>query len=288
MRPPLVCSCVLLATACFGQTAPAPSPAPPEKPTPEKAWSILDAGLKDKSADKRAKAVHALGLIAKDAKAIKFAQAALADPQPVVRTSAANALGKLHARVALPALRQALDDKDTEVVFAAADALTEMDDPAAFQLYYGVLTGARKSGHGLLVDQAKVLHDRKRLAQMGFERGLGAVPFGGWGYTAFQALHQDDVSPVRAEAAEALASDPDPRSGDALVRAAHDKSWIVRASALNAIAKRADAKLLPQIADLLTDQKDAVQYAAAATIVRLSAVAAKKVVAKPASPAKGQ
>ena len=287
MRPPLVCSCVLLAASCFGQAAPATPSASPEKPTPQKAWAILDAGLKDKSADKRAKAVHALGLIAKDAKAIKLAQAALADPQPIVRTSAANALGKLHARAALPALRQALDDKETDVVFAAADALTEMDDPAAYQLYYGVLTGERKSGHGLLVDQAKVFKDRKHLAQMGFERGLGAVPFGGWGYTAFQALHQDDVSPVRAEAAEALASDPDPRSGEALVKAAHDKSWIVRASALNAISKRADAKLLPQIGDLLADQKDAVQYAAAATVVRLSALGAKKSAAKPAAAEKG-
>ena len=278
MRSPLACSCVLLSAVCFGQAASAPahSPAVAEKPTPAKAWSILDAALKDKSADKRAKAVHALGLIAKDAKATHLAQAALSDPHPIVRTAAATALGKLHARSALPALRQALDDKETEVVFAAADALTEMDDTSAYQLYYGVLTGQRKSGHGLLVDQAKVFKDRKHLAQMGFERGLGAVPFGGWGYTAFHALTQDDVSPVRAEAAEALASDPDPHTAEALVAAAHDKSWIVRASALTAIAKRADAKLLPRIADLLNDQKDAVQYAAAATVVRMSAAAGRR------------
>jgi HEAT repeat protein len=277
MRVPFVCSCLLFVSVVVGQTAPQPaSQSSQEKPTPAKAWSILDSALKDKSADKRAKAVHALGLIAKDAKAIKLAQAALSDPQAIVRTSAATSLGKLHAKSSLPALRQALEDKETEVVFAAADALTEMDDPAAYQLYYGVLTGQRKSGHGLLVDQARTLKDRKHLAQMGFERGLGAVPFGGWGYTAFQAIHQDDVSPVRAEAAEALASDPDPRSGEALVAAAHDKSWIVRASALNAISKRADAKLLPRISDLLTDQKDAVQYAAAATFIRLSNVGGRK------------
>ena len=274
MRAPLVCSSLLLVSVAFGQSAPQATTA--DKPTPAKAWSILDTALKDKSADKRAKAVHALGLIAKDAKAIKLAQAALSDPQAIVRTSAANSLGKLKAKSTLPSLRQALEDKDTEVVFAAADALTEMDDPAAYQLYYGVLTGQRKSGHGLFVDQAKALKDRKHLAQMGFERGLGAVPFGGWGYTAFQAIHQDDVSPVRAEAAEALASDPDPRSGEALVAAAHDKSWIVRASALNAIAKRADAKLLQRISDLLADSKDAVQYAAAATFIRLSAVGGRK------------
>jgi len=283
MRVPLVCASLLLVAVALGQTAPQATTA--NKPTPDKAWSILDAALKDKSADKRAKAVHALGLMTKDAKAIKLAQAALSDPQAVVRTSAASALGKLHAKSALPSLRQALEDKETDVVFAAADALTEMDDPAAYQLYYGVLTGQRKSGHGLLVDQAKTLKDRKHLAQMGFERGLGAVPFGGWGYTAFQAIHQDDVSPVRAEAAEALASDPDPRSGEALVTAAHDKSWIVRASALNAISKRADAKLAPRIADLLADSKDAVQYAAAATFIRLSALSGRK---SAASVQKGQ
>jgi hypothetical protein len=62
---------------------------------------------------------------------------------------------------------------------------------------------------------------------------------------------------------------------------------VCKPSALTAIAKRSDAKLPPPIAGLFTDQEDAVQYAAAATVIRLSAVAAKKPVTKPASAAKG-
>ena len=249
----------------------------------EKAWSVLEAGAKEKSTEKRTQAVRAMGVIVRDAKAAALAQAALDDTQPAVREAAAVALGHMRARSAIPALRKALQDKETNVVLAAADALTEMNDNAAYQLYYALLTGERKSSRGLLVDQAKILTDRKKIAELGFEQGLGFVPFAGFGYTALRAVTKDDVSPVRAEAAEALADDPDPRSGAALVQAASDKSWVVRVSALRAIAKRADAKLLPQVEGALNDDKDAVQYTAAAAIIRLSATATRAAPHQPAT-----
>jgi len=55
----------------------------------EKAWSVLDAGAKEKSADKRTQAVRAVGVIVPDARAAALAQAALDDPQPAVREAAA-------------------------------------------------------------------------------------------------------------------------------------------------------------------------------------------------------
>jgi HEAT repeat protein len=111
-------------------------------------------------------------------------------------------------------------------------------------VYYAVLTGERKTGESLIDEEKKMLNDPKKLATFGFEEGIGFVPFGGLGYGVFKTLTKDDVSPVRAAAAVALAYDPDPKSGEALVKAASDKSWIVRAAALDAIAQRNDPQLI--------------------------------------------
>src|SRR5438105_632594 len=92
------------------------------------AWKMLDDAVAEKSADKRAKAMRALGLVKNDTKATELAQRGLKDQQTVVREAAANALGQMRARRAIPALKSALDDGETSVVLAAANALTEMDD----------------------------------------------------------------------------------------------------------------------------------------------------------------
>ena len=98
------------------------------------------------------------------------------------------------------------------------------------------------------------------------------MPYAGIAMGVFKAIHKDDTSPLRAVAAVALVSDPDPRSGQALVTAASDKSVIVQAAALDAIALRDDASLIPAIVPLMKDEKDVVRYTAAAAVVRLSKV----------------
>jgi HEAT repeat protein len=67
-----------------------------------------------------------------------------------------------------------------------------------------------------------------------------------------------------------LSEDPDPRSGQALVRACSDKSWVVRAAALDALARRGDPALLKDIEPSLADEKAIVRYTAAAAVIRLS------------------
>lgn len=57
------------------------------------------------------------------------------------------------------------------------------------------------------------------------------------------------------------------------MKATSDKSWIVRAAALDALAKRGDPKLVEAILPALSDQRDVVRYTAAATVIRLSAIA---------------
>jgi HEAT repeat protein len=177
----------------------------------------------------------------------------------------------MQATGAVPELKKALQDTEPQVVLAAARSLLQLkDDATAYEVYYAVLTGKRKSGADLLAQQKKMLTDPKKLAQIGVETGIGFIPFGGLGMYAYKAFTNDQAAQVRAAAAKVLAKDPDPRSGDALVDAASDKSWVVRAAALDAIAQRDDRSLAEKIVPELDDDKPVVQYLAAAAIIRLN------------------
>jgi HEAT repeat protein len=132
------------------------------------------------------------------------------------------------------------------------------------------LTGERKSGEPLLESQLKLLKDPNALAQIGFEQGIGFIPFGGIGLQVFKSFRQDNnVSPVRAAAGQRLAADPDPASGHALVRATTDEKWIVRASAVSAIATRGDRSLGSALVPRLDDENETVRFNAAAALVGL-------------------
>jgi HEAT repeat protein len=238
----------------------------------DKAWDMLKNAAADSKTDKRVTAVAVLGLLVKNADAQAMAEKALSDDKPEVRAAAANALGAMEATSAVPALKNAIQDKDVSVVLAAAHALYVMKVPEAYEVYYAVLTGEKKSGDTLMAEQKKMLSDPKKMAQLGFEQGIGFIPFAGLGLSALGMLTKDDTSPVRAAAAKVLATDPDPKSGEALVNAAFDKSWLVRAAALNAIAQRGDFTLGPRIETIMDDGNEQVRYIAAATVIRLQDV----------------
>lgn len=117
------------------------------------------------------------------------------------------------------------------------------------------------------------MHEPKKLAELGFEQGIGYIPFASIGWDALRVILKNDSSPVRAAAASMLASDPDPASAKALVKAAQAKSWVVRVAALEAIAKRGDPALRLKIEPLMYDEKEEVRYAAAAAVLRLVDIA---------------
>jgi len=237
----------------------------------QKAWDILKQAAGDSNEQKRAQAVSVLGLIKRDPQAEALAERALtADDKPEVRAAGADALGDMLATAAIPQLTNALKDKDVAVVVSAAHALYVLKQPVAYEVYYAILSKEKKSGEGLLADQKKMLSDPNKMAQFGFEEGIGFIPFAGLGVGVIKAFTKDDESPVRAAAAKILANDPDPRSGEELVKAASDKSWIVRAAVLDAIAHRGDPKLASQIVPQLDDDKDVVKFVAAAAIIQLS------------------
>ena len=242
----------------------------------DEAWDILQVNVIDKSAEKRATAVHVLALLPGDPHALDLAEKAVADEKPEVRVAAATALGQLHGKSSVPLLHKLLDDPEPSVVLAAASALMPYKDPAAYDAYYEFLTGGRKATKGKIAKQVDTVKDPKKMAEIGVEEGVGFVPFAGIGVYAFKAVVADDVSPVRAAAAKMLANDPDPESGHALVVETSDKSWLIRTAALEAIAKRGDPQLLDGIVPALADDNTSVRCTAAAAVIRLSTLASVK------------
>ena len=240
----------------------------------DKAWAILSDAAQGKSDDNRAKAIHALGLVTGNARARTLVETALSDEKEAVRATAADVLGIMGSKESAPKLIAALKDKETSVVFSAANALLTLGDPAAYEVYYAVLTGQRKSGDALVESQLKMLKDPKALGQMGLEVGIGFIPFGGVSYTAVKMIRADTVSPVRASAATKLVGDPDTKTRQALMDATRDEKWLVRAAVVGALARQKNPAALKVITPLLDDDNDVVRYNAAAAIIQLSAVAA--------------
>jgi HEAT repeat protein len=238
----------------------------------DQAWQILEEAINgDKSAD-RATAVLVLGLIPDDARSARLAQKALSDERPEVRAAAAAALGNMQSRASIPKLKAAMEDPDPSVALAAAHSLDLMHDNSAYEVYYEILNGDRKAGKGLVAAQSSMLHDPMKMAQFGFEQGIGFVPFAGIGWGAIKAIRKDDASPVRAAAARVLARDPDPATTKALIEATGDNSWIVQVAALEALAKRGDPAALSTVARYLSDEKSAIKFTASAAVIHLAAV----------------
>jgi len=241
----------------------------------EKAQAVLKDGTHEKSAERRVAAVRVLGLITEDPQAIQMAENALNDRSPLVRSAAATALGQMHASGADAELRQALNDKDLHVVLAAAHALRQLNDNSCYEVYYALLTGERKNNSGLIKQETQILHDPKQVAEMGFNEGIGYVPFASTGWEAVETIMKDRKDGAAAKAAliSALATDPDAHTNELLVTASRNTNWVIQVAALEAIAKRQNPALSPRIEKLLDDSRNQVKYTAAAAIIRLNDVA---------------
>lgn len=282
MRRLVIVLTICAAAACYAQEA-----STAVKNPADQAWSVLYTGLAEGNVPKRTTAVQVLGLLRGDAKAKDAALKALKDEKPEVRAAAAQALGDMKAKDTAAQLFEMYKDTDVSVILAAAHALLDLDDNRGYNVYYAILTGERKSGQGLMAEQKKMLNDPKKMAQFGFEQGIGFIPYAGLGYGVFKMATKDTTSPVLAAAALKLVKDPDPKSGQAIATAASEnKSWIVRAAALNAIALRGQTSLLPAAESGLQDEKEEVRYSAAAAVIRLTDLSGRRAPARKAAAAK--
>lgn len=248
-------------------------PRPKVSPNPEvEAWELLETGLHSDRTSERVNAVLALGLMVGNPQALTLAKAALSDDGAAVRRAAATSLGELHAKSSISRLKSALEDKDPSVVLAAAHALLLLGDESGYEVYYEIVSGERKASPGLIASQTSILKDPKQLAKLGFEEGIGFVPFAGIGWRAIKVISRDDSWQIRAAAAKVLADDPDPASIRALSAAVSDKNPFVRQAALASLAKRGNPTVLKTVERCMYDDKDEVRSTAAAVYLRLTAI----------------
>ena len=239
----------------------------------EEAWRVLNEGLHHEHASHRAIAVQALSLMPKNRTAERLAIRSLRDKDAKVRSAAATTLGQLHATSAIPALHQALSDEQISVVLSAAHSLYLMKDKAAYEIYYAILMKDRKTSSGLVQSQLDRLKDPKQVMELGFQEGLGFVPFGGMGYEAIREIRRHGNSSARAASARFLARDPDQISEDALLQTAlADSEEEVRLAAIDALTERGDPGCIERLARNLTEDKSAVRYRTAAAILHLSSL----------------
>jgi hypothetical protein len=65
------------------------------------------------------------------------------------------------------------------VVLAASNSLLLPHDDAGYDVYYDVLTGERHARKGLIKGQLDSLKDKKKMAELGLEEGIGFMPLCG-------------------------------------------------------------------------------------------------------------
>jgi HEAT repeat protein len=244
-------------------------------------WDVLKEGLAEHNTSKRAQAITALGSIGATPQVVQMVVGALKDKDVVVRETAAAVLGEIHARRALPNLKQALDDESAEVSFAAARSLWQMGDQSGRDILCEVLLGDRKTGPGMIEggirDAKRKLHNPAAMAKIGIEQAAGLLGPFSMGVWFAEDFMKDKGAAARALSAKLLATDPDPASTRELEFALDDKNSAVRAAAARALGVRAARDEITKIQPLLLDNNDGVRYMAAAAIVRLSQPASSAV-----------
>jgi len=252
---------IFLTAAClFGET--------PD----EISWRILDRGVHDNNPLKRKQAVLAMSLLRPEPRPVALLEGALDDKDAGVREAACAALGEIKSRTSIPKLQMTLADAVPEVIFAAAKALYNMNDQIGRDVIMAVLLGAQADASGFVPGTIRSmrlkLHDPKALMLIGIQGGASFAGFG-LGVPVAEGLLKDNQASGKTVAALLLATDRSPESLAAMKQALTDKNWTVRAAAAQAIGTRDAIGLHDNLAMLLDDKRDEVEYSAAAALIRL-------------------
>ena len=242
------------------------------------AWQVLTKGLDDGDAGHRKTAIAAIGTIGARKEAVEMVERGLQDKDAAVRVTAARTLGEMGAKEAIPTLRAALEDTP-EVSFVAAKALWDLGDvESSRDIFQAVIAGERKDQPGKLhaaLKDAKKRLAPARLALMGVNETSGAVLGPGSIAViaveeAFKETRKDPNAAGRSIAAEVLSKDSDPYSLALLEWALGDANWAVRLAAAKGLGDCGNERTILKLQPLLSDQRHAVRYMTAASIVKLS------------------
>jgi HEAT repeat protein len=238
------------------------------------AWQILDRGLHDGNPAKRVQDVTSMGIMRPQPKSVTMVESAFDDKDYSVRQAACLALNQMKSRQSIPKLRDALNDKAPEVVFAAAKALYDLGDPMGRQVLVAVLLGDQADSSGFFAssmhDMKAKMHDTKGLLLIGVKDGAGVfLGPAGAGIGVAEGLLKDANASGKTVAAAILAEDKTQEAFKAIRQALGDKNWTVRAAAARSLALAGRIEAFKDIAELLDDKKEEVQYSAAAAVIRL-------------------
>ncbi|HXE13756.1 MAG TPA: HEAT repeat domain-containing protein [Bryobacteraceae bacterium] len=242
----------------------------------DQSWDILLKLSESKNLQHRKFAIAGYALLAEQSsRGRKRAIEMLAgDNDSELRTFAASALGEERCRRAIPALKRSLNDASTDVAFAAAKALADMNNGAGNVVFREVLLGERKDSQsmisGYLEDAREKMHDPRALAIIGVNQAVGSF-FGPAGMLLSMAEKnlKDKGAPGRALAASALAGDRSTAARQALESALQDSNSSVRGSACRSLAVLGYRSAIPFIEPLLDDKDEASRGMAAAAYIRL-------------------
>jgi len=289
MSPSTILASVITAGLAFSQSRPAPVPAAAPgaasqatlaagSPPDNLAWNTLREGLHDSDPEHRKEAIAAFETLGAFPQAVQAVAQALQDKDLFVKQRAAAALGEMGSKDAIPSLKAALDE-GPEVSFTAAKSLWNLGDQAdSRELFVEVLEGERKdtpSKIHIAVREAKKKLRPGDLALMGAKEAAGLLGPASIGIDVVAEGIKDNKkgsgAPGRAVVAGILAKDPDPDALALLEWATSDDSSGVRLAVAKALGERGNQDTIPKLLPLLSDNRHAVRYMAAASIVRLDA-----------------
>ncbi len=209
--------------------------------------ATVEAATRDSSPIVRAAALNTFRAVA-DLKSIeRLLEALRADPNREVRWQAAAELEALEDARAVPALIQALKDRDPLVRVGAAEALKGIPDAAALRPLIRALKdpdpGVRRAA-------------TEALGEIGDRAAEPAL---------IRVLFHHDVR-TRENAVDALALLKDPASGPALVKTFNDYDPYVRGKATEALIRFGDQRVMPMLIRRLHSWRPWVREHAARTL----------------------
>jgi HEAT repeat protein len=198
------------------------------------------------------------------------------------RMRALVALGRTRAPEGIPALAEALRDRDLEARLAALRGLGRTASPRAAE---EILAWVGEKG--LVVPELPLqsaliqccaerpqmllpyVQNAKGVLREALGRVLGEVATPSLGLDLLQFVG-DDLDELRAAAARALSQSPSGTSLDVLNELARDRTWFVRLRAIVSLGKLSDRRAIPALLRGLTDSNRLVRFRSGEALVALN------------------